>query len=171
MSKIIRLKYQDAYIINEADDGFFLSNGQGYVMEYEQVIEVANGLINFANNHKEELHFTNIENKKELEKEFSKMISNNNNNNHLEEKHIYLLECGGKYKIGISSDVNRRIKELDKRPFKINILAKSELTTKAYKIEQDLHHQYEKNRINGEWYELTDDDIKEIKSIILNMTK
>jgi hypothetical protein len=53
----------------------------------------------------------------------------------------------------MSKDVERRISELDKRPFEIRLVAQSELTENAYQIEQRIHQRAEPYRISGEWYE------------------
>ena len=70
--------------------------------------------------------------------------------------HIYFIKCGEYYKIGISKDVQRRMKELDKRPYKIETIYVSDLTPNAYKVEQQIHSALERYRINGEWYDLPD---------------
>lgn len=66
--------------------------------------------------------------------------------------YVYLLECGGKYKIGFSKNVSRRVKELDNRPFKVNLICKvySEI---AFKIEGTIHTILKNQKIDGEWYD------------------
>lgn len=75
---------------------------------------------------------------------------------------IYLLECGGKYKIGISKNVDRRIKELDNRPFKVNKIISKDNVVDVYSKEQKLHTKYSKKRIDGEWYEFNQEELKNI---------
>ena len=65
---------------------------------------------------------------------------------------VYLFECGGKYKIGVSNNVNRRVKDLDNRPFKVNIVAQV-YSDIAYKVEQTIHTCLKKHNIKGEWYD------------------
>ena len=81
-------------------------------------------------------------------------------------KYVYLLECGGKYKIGISKDVARRIKELDCRPFPINLMARSKRMTHAQDLEQHLHMKMSRYNIDGEWFDLPDDKLSLVKSVI-----
>ena len=50
-----------AYCITEDEDGCVISNGQGFVMEYEQMIDVAEKMLKYAHKHKEELKQHNIE--------------------------------------------------------------------------------------------------------------
>lgn len=66
--------------------------------------------------------------------------------------YVYLFECGGKYKIGVSNDVNRRIKDLDHRPFKVTLISKVH-SKMAYKVEGTIHALLKKHKIEGEWYD------------------
>lgn len=81
--------------------------------------------------------------------------------------YVYVLKCADKYKIGYSKDVNRRIKELDTRPFKLELLL-TVYSTKAYIIEQELHHRLQEYRETGEWYSnITESVVKQtIKEIV-----
>lgn len=155
--------FLSAYVINETKDGYFINDCNGFVMESEQMLELADGLIKFAMKHKEELKKHNIEREIEFEK---KLNTHTKINKPKTKGYIYFLECGGKYKIGFSKDVNRRIKELDNRPFKVNLIAKSKYGSNAYNIEKELHKLLESKRIDGEWYSLEDKDIKKYKNII-----
>ena len=64
---------------------------------------------------------------------------------------IYLLKCSDKYKIGYSKNVEHRIKQLDTRPFKIELVLKI-YSENAYDIEQELHKKLELHKADGEWY-------------------
>ena len=141
----------NAYVITEEKDSCVISNGQGYVMEAEQMIDVAKKMIKFAIHHKKELRQHNIKRSKEYEQEISTL---NTTPKEKEKAYVYLLKCGDYYKIGFSKDVERRIKELDHRPYKVEIIYISPLTNRAYQIEQNLHSELEQYRINGEWYDL-----------------
>ena len=65
--------------------------------------------------------------------------------------YIYLLECGGTYKIGYSRNVNQRIKTLDTRPFKLKLINKW-YSDYARAIEVRLHYMLDGYRLEGEWY-------------------
>lgn len=83
--------------------------------------------------------------------------------------YVYLFECGGKYKIGVSKNVERRMKELDNRPFKVNLICKV-YSDMAYKVEQRIHELMSKFKIEGEWYEFkntpsVDQFIKLVKNV------
>ena len=44
-----------AYVINQTEDGFYLSDGNGFVLESEDLIEIGEGLIKFAKKHKSDI--------------------------------------------------------------------------------------------------------------------
>jgi predicted GIY-YIG superfamily endonuclease len=73
--------------------------------------------------------------------------------------YVYFIKCGEYYKIGYSKDAERRVKELDNRPYKVELIYVSALTPYAYKIEQKIHEWLEEYKINGEWYDLPRDMI------------
>lgn len=85
--------------------------------------------------------------------------------------YIYLLKCGGFYKIGYSKCVEQRIHQLDVRPYKINLLMKWK-SDNAYFIEQALHEVYKEYRVDNEWYSselpinTIDKTIKELEAMI-----
>ena len=80
--------------------------------------------------------------------------------------YVYFLECGGRYKIGFSKNVERRMRQLDTRPFKINLVAKSKYLSDAYDWEQGLHDACSDSRIDGEWYEFSVSDLRWLKEAI-----
>ena len=76
---------------------------------------------------------------------------------------VYVLRCANKYKIGYSKDVQRRIKQLDTRPFKLELVFEC-YSNKAYDIEQTLHKTLTEYKDDGEWYNSTIEsvDLKEL---------
>lgn len=167
-----RLDSFNAYVINKVEGGYFLSNGNGFVIESEQAIEIGKGLIEFAKKHSKELEKYNINRNIELQKEINSYWKEMNEKTMKKvdkSGYIYLFECGGRYKVGYSKNPDRRLKELDKRPFKLNIIARSKKLDKAYDLEQELHQKLEKYRINGEWYEFSDDFVERIETLIKNL--
>lgn len=65
--------------------------------------------------------------------------------------YVYLLKCSNFYKIGYSKCVEQRIRQLDVRPFKIELLMKWQSDV-AYDVEQALHEIYKPYRVDNEWY-------------------
>lgn len=158
----------DTYLIHKNEDGFYISNSNGFLMEAEQMLEVAIGLIRYADKHKNEIPIYNQKRKIDFDNEVASYIKEmneitNKSNKTSKAGHVYLFECGGKYKIGFSKDVARRIKNLDYRPFKIKLVAKSNFISNAYDIEQQLHLEYESYRETGEWYSFGGRQVSDIK--------
>lgn len=79
---------------------------------------------------------------------------------------VYIIECGGRFKIGISKDVKRRKSQLNDRPFPCNILYISKKTKYAYEIEQHIHYGLAEHRIKGEWYNLSLQTVEFLKEEI-----
>lgn len=81
---------------------------------------------------------------------------------------IYILECGGYYKIGKSYNAERRIKELSKfTPFKIKKIKTWDFY-KPYKMEHYLHRYFHRYLETGEWFKLNKKIIDQL-IICLNM--
>lgn len=84
--------------------------------------------------------------------------------------YIYLLHAAGtnRYKIGLTTDINRRIGQIGKQsPFPIK-LVHSFRTDNCVKSEEELHRKYDSFRIHGEWFELTEEHVEEFKAIVGN---
>lgn len=157
-----RLNGYDAYVITDTEQGCFINNCNGFYMEAEQMIELGKKLIATGRKKgvKEDILEYNRQNKIEYERKWSC---------HLKEptpkatSHIYLMKCGDKYKIGVSNNVEKRKKQLDNRPFPVEIIAVSPLVEGAYEIERELHEIYSDCRIDGEWFNLTQEEVEGIK--------
>lgn len=68
------------------------------------------------------------------------------------EGYVYLFGCADKFKIGYSIDVERRLKQLDTRPFKLENLY-SYYSIRAFQIEQAIHDHLSNFKVEGEWYQ------------------
>jgi hypothetical protein len=72
-----------------------------------------------------------------------------------------------KYKIGVSKDVDRRVKELS-NSLNLNIeISFSYPVIQSYKLESLLHIRFKEKNAFGEWFYLSDSDIKIIKSYVI----
>lgn len=65
--------------------------------------------------------------------------------------YVYVLKCENKYKIGYSNNVERRVRELDTRPFNLSICY-TMYNDNAYAVEQELHKRLQAYKDTGEWY-------------------
>jgi len=78
---------------------------------------------------------------------------------------VYVLECKGSYKIGMTSDLPKRMKAIQAvNPFGIT-LAHVIFTENHYQVEQALHRIFADSRGNNEWFELSIRDLAVIKSM------
>lgn len=70
---------------------------------------------------------------------------------------IYVVESDGKYKIGLTRDVRRRVKQLGNP-----VVVASYESSDVYKDEADLHKKFSEKRIVGEWFDLSPSDLEAI---------
>lgn len=78
---------------------------------------------------------------------------------------VYVIQMSNTpyYKIGIAKDVNKRIKTLQAaNPLKLSIVL-CYYVSDAYSVESNLHSQFYRHRINGEWFTLNVDHVELIK--------
>lgn len=83
-------------------------------------------------------------------------------------KNLYILKIRGFsfYKIGITNDFKKRISNIkNSMPFKINIILLKKYDYAAI-IEKQLFEKYKINRISGEWFSLTTNQISDIINIL-----
>ena len=80
---------------------------------------------------------------------------------------VYVLKLKDKniYKIGVTNDLNRRLKQISPRlPFEVEV----EHTIKhnhIYNLEKELHERFSDKRMNGEWFRLNKSDLQEIREV------
>ncbi len=80
--------------------------------------------------------------------------------------YVYLvLADTGEYKIGYSSDVEKRIKVFSTQPPFDYTLTHTFPVDDMYGAEAILHTRFSQKRIKGEWFSLNDEDVKTIKQI------
>ena len=78
---------------------------------------------------------------------------------------VYLLKSGPYYKIGASGQVSERIKQLSTLPpFDIELIH-TIYSHDMYGLEASLHTYYADKRKNGEWFELDDLEVEQIKGL------
>lgn len=77
---------------------------------------------------------------------------------------VYIFECNGLYKIGVTSNVNRRLKQLQTgNGFKITEVVSYEFFSMAYCIESCLHSKFKWYNTLGEWFNLSEFELGALK--------
>ncbi len=88
--------------------------------------------------------------------------------------HLYLMKdlANGYYKIGISNNPEYREKTLQSEKPTIKLITSKDFSNRkiALVFESSLHKSYENKRLRGEWFELNEREISEIKETELNST-
>lgn len=73
---------------------------------------------------------------------------------------IYVLEGGGYYKIGRTTDLAMRLRQISpKLPFKVTLQYQMFCPSHLSEIERGWHEQFADKRINGEWFQLDQEDL------------
>jgi hypothetical protein len=79
--------------------------------------------------------------------------------------YVYLLGGGSYYKIGKAKDPERRTETLAVQlPYPVELLHTIESDDYS-RAEGYLHERYAHKRLNGEWFNLSDEDVAEIKTL------
>lgn len=156
---------------NPKEDTYSIQDRSGYIPSPKELIDFANCLLEFAKDTNNGIEEHNEMVRKENELLYQKFISNSNIRiNKYKSRYLYLFECQNKYKIGITDNIERRIKQLDTRPFKLNLIGQTnKLIKDAYKWEQYLHNEYKDQNIEGEWFSLTENQIQDIIDLFGNL--
>lgn len=70
------------------------------------------------------------------------------------------------YKIGVSQNVNRRLRDLNAAsPFEV-VLVQSTSVSNAYDLELKIHETYKSDSLKGEWFHFTNNDVTSITNLI-----
>lgn len=121
-----------------------------------EVIKYIRLLEDYVRDHTDkEIELYNQKKKSETEEYYLNLLKQGNKPKSKPKKgFVYLFECGGRYKVGYSANADKRFKQLDTRPFKLNEITKV-YSDCAYDIEQSLHGNLFKYRVEGtgEWYD------------------
>lgn len=83
-------------------------------------------------------------------------------------KHTYFIKCNNCVKIGTTTDIKSRIKQIQtNNPYKLEILLTIPLPNIKGLIsllsERKLHKKFNKYRIRGEWFKLSEEILEFIK--------
>lgn len=151
--------------LERTEDGWLISDAHGYEYSAIEMLDIAQGLELMANEYEEEIEDRILEHDFKLSALWHKTHCYDRGSNDCG-GYVYMMECGGKYKIGYSKDVERRFHELDKRPFSLHVFAVSNKIPNALRKEQEIHSKLGSFRLTGEWYKFTDEQALKIKRVI-----
>lgn len=79
---------------------------------------------------------------------------------------VYVVTDGELHKIGISKDVNKRIKSLQNANGREVNLCCAYWVGDAPVIEADIHAKYREHRQKGEWFDLNESQVREIAEML-----
>lgn len=83
---------------------------------------------------------------------------------------VYLIESGGLYKIGVSADIVRRLKDISgMSPYPIMLVHTWE-SPKPFTLEKQLHAQCRACHVRGEWFSLNAEQIESLKKFSEGVT-
>lgn len=83
-----------------------------------------------------------------------------------ESGYVYVLEGGGVFKIGRAKDPERRAELLAiQLPYPVSLICAVQ-TSDYKKLEADLHERFALKRLNGEWFDLTSEDVAYITGLM-----
>lgn len=82
---------------------------------------------------------------------------------------VYLVKLGKHYKIGISKNPKDRLKEFTLLPYELEEIIVKEVNNYEL-VEEKLHTKYKDFRVRGEWFELSLEQVEEIKQYLENLS-
>ena len=164
--------------IDKQNNGTFILNNYGVysdLTDYNTVINLIKNLYKtYSNLSEEKINSLNkelraegkIRAEKEMEKQKKEMEEYKNKNRIISNKKGYVYFVKGNkniVKIGCTTDIKNRIKSLSTGfPYKLKLLNK--IYSKNYGYIEGLFHEFFKNkRLRGEWFDLSDEEIYNIK--------
>jgi hypothetical protein len=99
----------------------------------------------------------------------TKIIVGHNKNLKKVSSNIYLIKSGAYTKIGITENVNKRLRSLNNsNPTGVELIASWDYAEQSYEVEQYLHKKYKKYNKSLEWFCLTQEQIDEISNQLTN---
>jgi len=85
--------------------------------------------------------------------------------------YVYIIHAEGTnfYKIGVTKDLEKRLSAINNTsPYRCYILYKIEFKErkKAFELESKVHNKFDNKRLNGEWFELSSNELERVKIYI-----
>lgn len=124
-------------------------NGYNNLLLPSEVDEIIDGLFMYRGTYSDE-DITKY-NKQNEESHFQKTKTNHEEVTKHRKGFIYILDCAGRYKVGFTKDISKRLKQLDTRPFELKLVTQY-YSDNAYDIEQMVHKRLKDYKVANEWY-------------------
>ena len=158
-------KQRPVLMLYDKDSGIYLphyAGGLNLLLLPSEIDELINSLLDYKESYTDsEIKNYNVETENYC---FNTYVSKDKSKSKNKSAgYVYLLKCYDAYKVGFSTDTERRIRELDTRPFKLTLVA-TYYSDSAYEVEQLVHKQLSRYQVTNEWYRGIDED--SIKQII-----
>ena len=82
------------------------------------------------------------------------------------DRHVYILKVKNRYKIGITKNLEKRLRELQTgNPDEIMLVC-ANFIPNASELEANLHRELAHYRIRGEWFQLPDEELEKAIEIV-----
>lgn len=144
----------EAVLICFEDDGTkSLVCQNGIQMSADAQLKLAEELKSYALAHYDEIEKLREAQKEELEEEWREVM---NRPRPVSTKSIYLMRAGNSFKVGVSQDPSRRLREVMRHQPEVELIASSlpMPSSRAFEIEKKLHECLSNRCITGEWFAL-----------------
>lgn len=155
---------------DERTDGFMALKGDGSIYTKKELQVIINRFVRFYNNTDDKyINEYNIKNKIKIEKELNAPIIKEPQN---KKGVVYFLKAdNGLTKIGETKDIKNRIKAINHGLLNETKLLFYIASEDVCTLEEKLHKRFSKKRVKGEWFDLSDNDIFDIKSKMISSIK
>jgi len=152
------------------EDGTFVPADQGGEIiakeKFTDLIDKANAF--YSNYSSEDIETANRENKERREQRFQDAKSLKASHSKAKPGIVYLIRenQGGFFKIGKSTDFKRRKSSLNLHlPVGYEVIHTIN-TQDIDRLERELHARFASKRMQGEWFDLTEEDVVSVKGIV-----
>lgn len=143
------------FVISIYDNEISITKPYGYndLLKPSEVKAIIPYLTQYVKEHTDnEIEEKNFLHKQQIDADFKHISEIKRGHIRKTNGYVYLLKCADKFKIGYSEDVERRMKQLDTRPFPLELVVKV-YSDIAYPIEQKIHEILVKHKLASEWYD------------------
>ena len=162
--------HEDFHGFNIYNDCIYYDNGFVYgILSKEDLEELSKLIKNTIDNYDEMINYVELKNDSIKTMSKTKIFSSIKQVPEKKKGIIYIVRCNrtGLYKIGMTtSTIKNRLKSLKTSNPDIELITHYEDVYDVVGIEKHLHDIYESQRVSGEWFSISEDDISKIGWIV-----